>query len=127
MGWFRSSRRGAARLVLFALACEFVASFGHVHFASLISGSAAWANSIRVGENSPAHPQLPQKQPNGLPGDLCAICANIALAGTLLVPDWPVSLVPISLTQNLLWPKSAGEPATSSKHLTFDARGPPYP
>jgi hypothetical protein len=124
MGWFRSSRRIAAGLALFALACQFVLSFGHVHLGRLNGISIAWVEGVDSGGNAPARPQSPQDS-NGPLGDFCAICANIALAGTLVVPDAPVILlVPDSSTRILLWLVAASQPAPSD-HLTFSARAPP--
>jgi hypothetical protein len=124
MGWFRSSRGRAAGLALFALACQLVVTFGHIHLGSFSGGPASWANSIHAGETSPANPQPSQKHPNSLPGNFCAICVNIALAGALIVPDSPVVSAPILFIQQLPWPVEASEPA-ALEHLTFNARAPP--
>jgi hypothetical protein len=69
MGWFRSSRSGVAWLAFFALACQLVLSFGHVHLGNFGGGSGTWA-AVVYGDNSPAAvPQSPpQKGPTGLPG-----------------------------------------------------------
>jgi hypothetical protein len=125
MSWFRSSRSGVAWLAFFALACQLVLSFGHVHLGNFDGGSGAWA-AIVDGGNSPAAvpPSLPQKDPTGLPRDLCAICANIGLASTLVVPDSPFVLVPSSFVQVSQWPVAATESVTFD-HFLFNARGPP--
>jgi hypothetical protein len=122
MGWFRSSRRGAAWLALVALACQLAMSFAHVHLGRPSTGSIAWAGAAS-GDIAPSRRQSPQKDPTR-PGDFCAICANIALAGMLAVPETPVALVRTSFTQVSLWPQAATAPA-SFEHFIFEARAPP--
>ena len=124
MGWFGSSRRRAAWLAFFALACQFVVAFGHVHLGSFGGGSVAWANIVRAIEHPPAGPQPPRQHPTGLPSDFCAICANFALAGALVAPASPLVLAPSLPVKVLLWPLAASE-AAAFDHLSFDARGPP--
>jgi len=125
MGWFRSSRSEVAWLAFFALACQLVLSFGHVHLGNFGGGSGTWA-AVVDGDNSPAAvPQSPpQKGPTDLPRDFCAICANIGLASTLVVPDSPFVLVPSSFVQVSQWPVAATERITFD-HFLFNARGPP--
>jgi hypothetical protein len=110
-------------LASFALACHLVLSFGHVHLGNFGGGSAGWAVAADVGAAVP--PSSPQKGPTGLPGDFCAICANIGLASTLVVPDSPFSLAPSSFTQVLPWSVAASEHAPFD-HLLFNARAPPH-
>jgi hypothetical protein len=121
MGWFRSSRSGVAWLAFFALACQLVLSFGHVHLGNFGGGSAAWA---AVVDGAAVPPSPPQKGPTGLPHDFCAICANVGLASTLVVPDSPFVLVPSSFVQVSQWPVAATERVTFD-HFLFNARGPP--
>jgi hypothetical protein len=113
-------------LALFALACQFLLSFGHVHLlGSFNGGPPTWAAAADGGDSSPAiSPSSPRKSPAGLPGDFCAICASINLAGTLVVPESPVIAAPTPSIQILPWSLAALEP-TSFDHLLFDARGPP--
>jgi hypothetical protein len=124
MGWFRSSRRGAAWLALLAIGCQFVIAFGHVHLGSFSGGSVAWANSIRAIEHPPSGPQPPRQHPNRPPSDFCAICSNFALAGTLVAAASPLVLAPSLSVNVLLWPLATSE-APAFDHFTFDARGPP--
>jgi hypothetical protein len=123
MGWFRSNRGGVAWLAFFALACQLLLSFGHVHLSKFDSGSTAWALADGT-DSSAAVPPSPQNNPPGLAGDFCAICANIGLAGTLVVPDAPVIVAPSSFIEVLRWSVVAFEP-TAFDHLAFNARGPP--
>jgi hypothetical protein len=125
MSWFRSNRGGVAWLAFFALACQFVLAFGHVHLGKTGSGAVSWAATIDGSGSSPvSSPSSPQKNPTSIPDDFCAICANIGLAGTLVVPDAPIIIAPSSFIHVLPWSLAASEPA-SFDHVLFNARGPP--
>ena len=123
MGWFRSNRREAAWLALFALACQFVFSFGHVHLGRL-RGVTTWADSGDAGHDLSVFPTSPRKHPTELPAHSCAICANIALSGTLLLPDLAIVLAPRFFVRIQSRAVLATEPAGFDR-LTFEARGPP--
>jgi len=124
MSWLRSNRGRVTWLAFFALACQLVLSFGHVHLGKIGGGSASWAVADGGGISSVLPPSSPQKSPVTTPDDFCAICANIGVAGTLVVPDSPTIIAPSSFTQVLPWSSAANEPA-SFDHLLFNARGPP--
>jgi len=124
MDWFRSNRGVVAWLAFFALACQLLLSFGHVHVGKFSGGSAAWT-AVEPG-NAPADaPSSPQRSPTGLGGDFCAICANISLANALVLPVLAVILAPRLFTEILPWSLAASEP-TSFDHVPFNARGPPH-
>jgi hypothetical protein len=125
MGWFRSNRGVVAWLAFFALACQLVLSFGHVHAGQFGVGSTAWS-ATEVGDAAAdLSPSPPQKNPTGLAGDFCAICASINLAGTLILPILAIILRPRLFTEILPWSLAASEP-TSFDHCPFSARGPPH-
>jgi hypothetical protein len=125
MSWFRTNRGIVAWLAYFALACQLVLSFGHVHVGKFSGGSAEWA-AIETGDvSTDVPPPSPQKNPTGLAGDFCAICANISLAGTLVLPILAIILAPSLFTETLPWSLTASEPA-SFDHFPFSARGPPH-
>jgi hypothetical protein len=133
MRWFRSHRFEVASLALFALACQFLLSFGHVHFDRSLGNSSHWAIAAASGKavaapvgrvtttDLPASPG--QKNPSRLGDDFCAICANISLAGALVVPDAPTLLPGISVVKELHWSFAATR-ASSTDHFHFNARGP---
>jgi hypothetical protein len=121
VNWFRSNRGIATWAAFFALACQFAISFGHVHVGKFSGGSAAWA-TIDTGD-VPA--PSPERNPAGLAGDFCAICANISLIGTVVLPILAILLLPKFFIQTLHWSFAAGKPA-SFDHLPFGARGPPH-
>jgi hypothetical protein len=125
MRWFRSNRGVVAWVALFALACQLALSFGHVHAGKFSGGSLAFA-AVETGDGAAdGPPSSPQKKPNGLGGDFCAICANISLAGTLILPILAIVLTPQLFTKILPWSLAASEPA-SFDHRPFSARGPPH-
>ncbi len=107
MKWFRSNIKHGARLALFALAVQFVLSFGHFHAVaaqtSIASQTAATQALLdRQGStlapdaaSQSAQPQSPSNHDSDQqPGDSCAICAVIALANAVLFATPPVLLLP---------------------------------
>jgi len=83
-----------------------------------ISGDAA--NGSAGAPSSPA-----QKTPTGLAQDFCAVCNNIRLANTLVLPVSPAAIPPISFIQDLQRSLLVIE-LTSRDHFHFNARGPPH-
>jgi hypothetical protein len=124
MDWFRSNRGVVAWLAFFALACQLVLSFGHVHAGQFGGGSTAWAAAETQDAPADVAPSSPQKNPIGLAGDFCAICANISLANALILPILAIILAPGLFTESLPWSLAASEPASLDR-LPFRARGPP--
>jgi hypothetical protein len=133
MRWFRSHRLKLAPLALFALACQFILSFGHVHLdrfpctsnwaVAALAGKAVAAPAGKVTiADLPTSPR--QKDPSGLGDDFCAICASISLAGALVVPTAPTLLPEVSFFKELQWSFAATQ-ARSIGHIHFNARGPP--
>ncbi|WLB52283.1 DUF2946 family protein [Bradyrhizobium sp. 521_C7_N1_3] len=102
MKWFRSNIRHGSRLALFAMLVQFALTFGHSHWfaqaaplaQSLLqqtdtSESIASIDRAAVQKQSPAGPDREQ------PGeDNCAICAVVAMAGTIVSATPPVLLLP---------------------------------
>jgi hypothetical protein len=124
MHWFRSKRVGVTWLALFALACQFVLAFGHVHPDKANIGSDAWAISADADNHTTFLSSPSNKPANGLLGDVCAICASISLASTVFVPTTPTVTPPVSGMRTRLWFLAEAAPI-SFEHLFFDARGPP--
>jgi len=97
MRWFRSNRGGVA---WFGVFCAGLSAFAFVRSramsAKFSGGSAAWA-AAETGKDAAADvpPSSPQKNPIGLAGDFCAICANISLANTLVLPILAIILAPV--------------------------------
>ncbi len=134
MRWFRSQKLKVASLALFALTCQFVLSFGHVHLNGFAGQASNWAIAAAAGKavaGAPGNVTLadlptspPQKNPSGLGEDFCAICASINLAGTLIAPIAPTLVPEISFYKELHWSFVATQ-AQSIDHIHFNARGPP--
>jgi hypothetical protein len=124
MRWFRSNGDGVAWLAIFAMACQFVLTFGHIHTGSAIS--AALAISVDASDGSAGAPPSPApKVPSGLGQDFCAVCNHISLANALVLPVSPATVPPISVIRELQRPLVAIGFA-SRDHIHFNARGPPH-
>ncbi len=81
-------RRRGGWLALAALALQLVLSFGHIHAAELIGslGIATATASLHADRHDePAGSQDPAD--DAAVEGACAICASMALAGTLVMPD----------------------------------------
>lgn len=125
MSWLRSNRGVVAWLAFFALACQLLFTFGHVHVGKFGGGSVALMAAETGDASSDIPPRPPQKRPAGLGDDFCAICANISLAATLILPILAVIITPRLFAEILPWSLAASEPALFD-HLPFSARGPPH-
>lgn len=127
MAWFRTNRGVAAWLAFFALACQLSFSFGHVHVGKFGGGGLiAPVAATQTADTGDDAPPSPQNNPAGLSTDFCAVCANISLASTLIVPILIFFILAPDLFTNVLrWSLAASEPA-SFRHRPFSARGPPH-
>jgi hypothetical protein len=124
MRWVRSHRNSITWLACFALACQLVLSFGHVHLgqrsnSSIISSVLAGDGTTGVTPGRPSH-----KNTLGLADDYCAVCRNNSLASTLIIPIAPAIEVPYAVDQPLPWSTDQTEPF-GFEHFHFQARGPP--
>ena len=120
----RRTRRPGAWLALAAMALQLVFSFGHIHPEDFFPPASHGAKVVAAATNDAA-PQPPSKQaPGGFAHDNCAVCANMQIAASLLLPE-PVLLLP---------PPDFGRPSpvtvaalvlTAPPHLLFQTRAPP--
>jgi hypothetical protein len=134
MRWFRSHSFGLTSLALFALACQFVVSFGHVHldrtagFSTGRSIATAVESAIAAPASKMALADLPtpphEKSPDSLGDDFCTICANTSLAAAVVLPSVLLFLLGTASPERLIWSFAATR-AASTIHVHFDARGPP--
>ena len=117
MSWFRERLGWGSCIALFALAFQIAVSFGHVHL-----DAAAGHSSIAIEALNGS------TQPGGDTSDpadhYCPICALIHFAGTLVLSQPPVVLLPIVFAK---WQPDAAvrfgfTPAPPS---FFPARAPP--
>jgi hypothetical protein len=124
MSWFRANRGVAAWLALFALACQLSFSFGHIHISTFGIDLAPQAAAQITHVEADAPPPAPKKDPVSL-ADFCAVCANISLAGALILPLLAFILAPELHTGVSQWSLATWEPV-SLDHVPFSARGPPH-
>jgi hypothetical protein len=130
MGWFRSNSGKFAWVAFFALACQFALTFGHLHLSNVGVISAALTASADSTDGSTdgstGAPSSPAPQtPTRLAQDFCAVCNNISLANTLVLPVSPAPISPTAIIRDLWWSLVRPELA-SSDHFPFNARGPPH-
>jgi|HubBroStandDraft_1064217.scaffolds.fasta_scaffold28817_2 hypothetical protein len=118
----RATHRRSAWLALFALWLQLALSFGHYHaedFAGL--GAPSTADVVHAAP-LPSSPFNPLSE--GVAHEACAICASMALADSLVLPD-PVRVAtrPLRGWRSLATPEAfvlAGTP-----HRLFQTRAPP--
>ena len=102
MKWFRSNIRHGARLALFAMLVQFALTFGHSHWfvqaASLSQASLQQtdtAKAIASTDRAAVQKQSPSGSDREQPGDdNCAICAVVAMAGTVVSATPPLLELP---------------------------------
>jgi Protein of unknown function (DUF2946) len=142
MKWFRSNIRGGARLALLTLFLQFALSFGHFHALAAPSGqitqhatqSAQPRTTVVDGgdlavqsqANNQVNPkQAPAKQDGDQHGpDGCAICAVMAMAGTVLFAAPPILLLPEAV-EFLYRTTDAEFVHLKAAGAAFQARAPP--
>jgi Protein of unknown function (DUF2946) len=118
MKWFRSKLKCGSRIALFALAIQFVLSFGHFH------GIAAQATPVAVGQSLTQQQPSSDRDSDQHPGDPCAICAVMAMASTVSFAVPPVLLLPQAVEFSYL-ATDAGFVHASSVRVAFQPRAPP--
>jgi Protein of unknown function (DUF2946) len=92
MKWFRSNIRTGARLALLALLAQLALSFGHIH--GFAPQAASATQSILPADHAADPQPAPSKQDSDQTTDVCAICAVMAMASTLLFSAPPILLLP---------------------------------
>ena len=121
MKWFRSNIRHGARLALFAMLVQFALTFGHSHWFAQAAplAQASIQQSASVQKQSPTNPDREQ------PGDdNCAICALVAMAGTVTFATPPLLLLPQAV--ELLYRTTDAEFShLESATTAFQPRAPP--
>jgi hypothetical protein len=120
MSWVRTHRRFGGTLALLALALQLVLSFGHIHMRDFagIPGPAV-AQAQVTAAHGPAGDAADQ-----LHDIYCAVCATVALSGTLVLPALPALLPPSSSTDVSHWNRLADR-RDRFDHALFSARAPP--
>ena len=135
MNWLRKHVKLGARLALFALAAQFVLSFGHFHpakaapapQATLAQADLAITAGLAAmdGTAGSAQKQSPSNHDNDQqPADPCSICAVISLANSVLFSTPPVLLLPQAV--ELFYLETETDFAhLNAAHPPFQSRAPP--
>ena len=127
MKWFRSNIKHGSRLALLALAIQFALSFGHFHTAAQAAPAIqSGLSSALDAPETAAEPaqQLPNDNSGQPSNDPCAICAVIALAGSVLFATPPLLLLPQAV-EFLLLATDAEFVHLNSVSVAFQPRAPP--
>ena len=121
----RLMQRIGGRLGLFALWLQLALSFGHIHSSDIFRFGHPVAPGLGAAELVAPQGSLP-----AAPGQSatlhqnCAICANMALAGSLL-PAEPPALPRPSLTARAPFDGERALALAAPRHLLFQTRAPP--
>jgi Protein of unknown function (DUF2946) len=134
MKWFRSKIKHGSRLALFALATEFVLSFGHFHGIAVqaaptfLSGPAqSEVSSVNglAAIDAAARQQPPSNRDSDQQSnDYCAICAVIAMTNVALFATPPALLLPQAVEFPYLI-TYAGFVHLNSAYAAYRPRAPP--
>lgn len=123
MTWVRSNIKCVSRIALFALLVQFAASFGHFHALASAATSApkvGTALAVSLTARQPASNHDPHEHS----GDICAICAVMAMANAALFATPPA--LPLRRVIELSHPATAVEFArVASASVAFQPRAPP--
>ncbi|RTE89685.1 DUF2946 family protein [Bradyrhizobium sp. LVM 105] len=136
MKWFRSNLRHGARLALLAMLVQFALTFGHSHWFAQAAplaqatlhqtdGPKDSAKDQAAGDRAAVHKQSPSSPDREQPGeDNCAICAVVAMAGTILFATPPLLQLPQAI--DLLYRTTDAEFLhLKSAATAFQPRAPP--
>ncbi len=130
MKWFRSNIKHGSRLALFALVIQFALSFGHFHAGAaqeapaVQSGSANSLSATDTVSEDPQQQPASNHDPDQQQGDVCAICAVLALANTMLFAAPPLLLLPQAI-EILYLSTDAEFIHLNSARVAFQPRAPP--
>jgi len=133
MKWLRSNIRIGSKLALFALAIQFVLSFGHFHGSALAPADAGqpglhaaahiMASPMAVRLET-ANPKRADHEHDGQPTGDCAICAVMALANAMVVATPPYLLAPQAAAFGY-GPADADFTDPNPVRVAFQPRAPP--
>lgn len=141
MKWFRSNLKHGSRLALLALAIQFVLSFGHHHGSMALAASSLSMQArdagrieadkpiatrdafVRDSANTATRPAEPASDHDG-DSDYCAVCAVMALAGSVMFTGPPVLLLP-DVYHFLYLATEAEFKHLEPRHAVFQPRAPP--
>ena len=119
MKWIRSNIRQGSRTALFALAVQFVLSFGHFHGIAAQAALAVQSVGDATQQQSPSNPDSDQQS-----SDACAICAVVAMANAATFAAPPALLLPQAVEFSYLTADAAFIHLSSARAV-FQPRAPP--
>jgi Protein of unknown function (DUF2946) len=122
MKWSRSNIRTGARLALLALLVQLALSFGHVH--GFAPQAASATQSVLPADHAAKTQPAPSKHDSDHSSDICAICAVMAMASTVLFSTPPILLLPDAV-QILQGITDAEFAHLKSAGTAFQPRAPP--
>jgi len=116
MNWLRLKAKRLSLLALFALALQLGLSFGHTHHDVAVA-------SISASQSQASTPDADHDQ--DVHRDLCAICATVAMANTLIAAAPPSLTLPLTITalQTAFHPEAI---AGDARRGAFRSRAPPH-
>jgi hypothetical protein len=140
MNWVRSNIKCGSRIALFALLVQFALSFGHIHpivsvattsaskvasaLSEVVPGSLVVQVMDKVADTQAAPQPASNHDTDEHPGDVCAICAVMAMVNTALFATPPV--LPLPQTIELAHLTAEGKVArVASISVAFQPRAPP--
>ncbi len=130
MKWFRRNINTGSRLALFALALQFVLSFGHVHFNAAQAAPAiqaltdlAHAQDFAVGAASERQ-QPASHDDNQSSNEPCAICAVMSMANQLVFATLALLPLPDAI-EPCFFPTDARSDHLGSTWTAFRSRASP--
>jgi hypothetical protein len=131
MKWFRRHIKTGSRLALFALALQFVLSFGHFHFDAAQAAAAAQAQADLAHARGLAPDaasrakQQPSGHDDGQPAnEPCAICAVMSMASQTLLATVALLPLPDAIEQSFLV-TDAEFALPGTPQPAFQSRAPP--
>ena len=105
-------------LALFALAVQLGLSFGHTHANVAVAGISASGSQSQASTPDADHDQ-------DVHHDLCAICATIAMASSLVASGPPSLALPLAITaRQIAFDSEIFTP--DSRRGAFRSRAPPH-
>jgi len=96
-------------------------SFGHIHLEKFANGSAI---AGVAASKAPSSQQHPAQHPANAADDYCAICANIHLASSSLLPEAPLLPAPFA-SQTVEHFAHSALISVSPQRPAFQSRAPP--
>jgi hypothetical protein len=124
MKWFRSNIKQGSRLALFALAIQFVLSFGHFHGVAQAAPAIDPGVALTAVDASPNQAPASDRDSDRHANDACAICAVIAMANTMLFATPPLLRLP-QAAEFLYLATDAEFVHLNAVRVAFQPRAPP--